>query len=64
MATTVGKNIATSIIVEYSHLVSGKNLHSTIEQAYGPEGNSDIMKGWGSYSSMEFLGTQSSAKIL
>lgn len=43
MATTVGKNMATSIVVEYAHLVSGKNLHSVIEQAYGPEGNPVLM---------------------
>ena len=29
-----------SVVIEYSDLVNNKNLHSLIEQAYGPQGSS------------------------
>ena len=35
---------ATSIIIEYSELLANKNLHSLIEQAYGPKGTSPNMQ--------------------
>ena len=41
----IGFRVATAppIVVKYSDLVEGKNLNSTIEQAYGPKGASSRM---------------------
>lgn len=39
-ANQAGKVLANSVILEYAHLVQGKNLQPLIEQAYGPKGNS------------------------
>ena len=36
--TQAGKTLATSIVLEYEHLVAGKNMQHLIEQAYGPKG--------------------------
>lgn len=48
---------ATSIIIEYSELLANKNLHSLIEQAYGPKGTSPNMQVTVFFSSMEYLDT-------
>ena len=49
----MAKNIA-SVIIEYSELVSGKNLQPLIEQAYGPKGNSDDIKVMAFFLSMAY----------
>lgn len=46
---------APKIVIEYSDLLAGKDLKTTIEQAYGPQGKSLHTKAWVSYLLTEFL---------
>lgn len=50
--------LAASVIIDYQHLLSGKNLQPLIQQAYGPQGTSNIIQDMESFLSTESRTTQ------